>query len=75
MKTTTHTFPLHKASFWNVCSTVTSLQGQSLGFHCFIANLKARSKSLKLSGMSSYILGTKNDKDSVPLFTDFTGLV
>ena len=68
---------LHKANLWNVCSTVTSLHGQSLDFHCFIANLKVRSKSidLKLSGMSSYILGTKNDKDSIPLYTDFTGLV
>ena len=52
------------------------LSGQSLGFHCFIANLKAGREwtDLILSGMTSHILGAKNDNDSVFLYTDFAGL-
>ena len=53
------------------------LHGRSLGFHCFIANLKSESKSTDLirSGMSFHTLGTKIDNDSASLYTDFTGLV
>ena len=42
-----------------------------------ITILKTGSKSidLVLSGMSSPILGDKNDNDFVFLYTDFTGLV
>ena len=45
-----------------------SLYGQSLDFHCFIAIVKAGSKSIDLilPRMSSSILVARNDNDSVP---------
>ena len=51
-----------------------SLNRRSFGFHYFIAIVKARSESIDLilPGMSSSILGAKNDNDPVPLCTDYT---
>ena len=54
-----------------------NLHEQSLGFHCFIAILKVGSRSIDLilSGMSSHILGVKDDNNSMSLYTNFAGLV
>lgn len=54
-----------------------SLHGKLLGFHCFIGILKIGGESVDLmySGISSYVLGSKYDNGSVPLYTDFSGLV
>ena len=69
------THPLHKANLWNVFEQ--NLHESSIGFHYFIAILKLGSKSIDLilSGMSSHILGVKDDNNSVALYTNFTGLV
>ena len=54
-----------------------SLHGQSLGLHCSNVKFKAGSDSvdLVLSRISLHFLGAKYDNDSVPLYTDFTGLI
>ena len=54
--------------------TLQILQGQFTGLHFFKATLKLfkLGKSLEVSGHISQSFGPKNDKISVPLWTDLT---
>ena len=74
MKVTTNTLTTQSEL---VNCMLDGVYGQSLGFHSFIANFIGGSDSvdLTLSVISSHNLGAKNDNDSVPLYTNFTGLV